>query len=117
MDTWPEGISRGPVWSGPECSDWHHGDAIGTHVAVSRSHDHAERAWLSALGGVHALGEPQEARGGCVGLTGTELDLEGRPAAIGRLDDGIDFQARVVSVLENLRVGSLGIDAQVPDDQ
>ena len=53
------------------------------------------RCHRDARSRVQSFVEPQETRGGFLDLAGTELDLEGRPAAIGGLDDGIDFQARV----------------------
>src|SRR6266851_1990350 len=89
---WPRWEANRPRVSRGERADRDDRDAIGSHVAVSSPGDDAEDRRLPALAGVYRSAEPEQRLGTRVHKTGTELDLERPPSAVGELHDGVDLE-------------------------
>lgn len=65
---------------------------------------------------VHAAAKPEQIAGALLNPPRPQPYLESRPASVAGLHDGIHFKASVLSVVEDLGVGGLGVHAEVADD-
>ena len=105
--------------SGPKATDRHDEDAVGLTVGVSagRREDHAEGGLGHTLG-IDFAGEPDEFLGCVVCFFETaEAYVDEGEAAVAALEDGVAGESVFVSVLIDLRIQSVGIDAQVPQGE
>jgi hypothetical protein len=103
---------------GPQASDPDYLQAAVAHVAVPGRQDDAEGRQRPALAGVDPPRKCEQA-GRALGdeLVASQLDLKRNPASIVGPHDGIDFQVVAVSILKDRRLGGLGLDAPITNDQ
>lgn len=86
-------------------------------MAESPPGDDRERRRFAMLVGIDPVCQAPEVGRCRIDGRVAEFDLEGRPAAIASLHDGIRFESIVVTVVKDGRVEGLGIDTEVTNNQ
>ena len=85
---------------------------------AARADNHRQRGRLAELGGVHLLGELEQAGSSIFHrLARAQFDFKSDPTTGVCFNDSIHFHPGVIPVLEHMGVVGLGIDPQVAQDQ
>lgn len=103
--------------SGGKGPDRDHRDTVVSDVAISSPCDHTEHRGLTASLDVDDVTELQQRLRPLVDRRWPELDLERGPSPIGELDDCVDFESLVVSVVQHRSAQRLAEHTQVTDDE
>jgi len=101
--------------SGAEGADRDDVDPVGPDVAVAGTHDDGEDGGRAAGRTVDPPCERREMRGGFVDAVGAEFDLKRAPA-LARVDDRVDLEPGLVSVVIDGTVERLCVHTQIAHD-
>ncbi len=91
-------------------------DSVGADVAETASGDHTKSRRFASFGRVDAARKRAPRCRSGIDLADAERYLECRPL-VARVDDRIDLEPGLVSVVQNLAKERLGINTKITDDE